>query len=299
MEAGQCAGVVGVIGGRYGVSWSEAQDQVPVTGRGTPRTSGGLRTYKRGPGISKEVVTMQRQMRILSVLAAALLLGSCTDILVNRVVHGRGPIYVESRPVGHFTGVSNSTEAEVEILHGVQDGVFVRAQDNILPYIRTRVQNGVLRIYTDDVTLRPEYPIVVEVDVVTLRTLSSSGSGFMRGQLIDATRLEVTSSGSGDIDLPDLLADSLIIVSSGAGDVTAEGQVQRLRVNTSASGSVDTRDLEAFDADVTIGGTGSSTVRVRDHLRVVLTSSGWLRYFGSPQVDEEVTGTGEVERQGA
>ena len=232
-------------------------------------------------------------------LTVPLLLGGCTDILGERIIHGRGPVVIESRPVGHFTGVSNSTAAEVEILHGFQDGAFVRAQENLLPYIRTRVQNGVLRIYTDDVTLRPQYPIVVEVDVVTLRTLSSSGSGFMRGQLIDATRLEVTSSGSGDIDLPGLLADSLIVISSGAGDITAEGQVQQLRVNASASGGVDTRDLEAFRADVTISGGGSSTIRVRDYLRAVLSGSGWLRYFGSPQVDQEITGTGRLERQGA
>ena len=242
---------------------------------------------------------MRKKVRFLTLLALPLLLASCDSITANRVVHGRGPIYIESRPVGHFTGVSNSTAAEVEILHGVQDGVFVRAQDNILPYVRTRVQNGVLRIYTDDVELRPQYPIVVEVDVVTLRSIVSSGSGFMRGQLIDATRLEVTSAGRGDIDLPGLLADSLIVISTGAGDVTAAGQVGRLRVNASATGGVDTRDLDAAEADVTISGVGSSTIRVRDALRVVLSGSGWLRYFGSPEVDAEVTGSGQVERQGA
>lgn len=242
---------------------------------------------------------MRNRLLPAILLATPLLLGGCTDILGERIVHGRGPVVIESRPSGHFTGVSNSTVAEVEILHGFTDRVFIHAEENLLPYVRTRVQNGVLRIYTDDVTLRPRYPIIVEVDVVTLRSLQSSGSGFMRGQLIDATRLEVTSSGSGDIDLPGLLADSLIVISSGAGDFTAEGQVQRLRLNASASGTIDTRDLEAFRADVTISGSGSSTIRARDYLRAVLSGSGWLRYFGSPQVDQEVTGTGRVERQGA
>ncbi|HEX2166211.1 MAG TPA: head GIN domain-containing protein [Longimicrobiales bacterium] len=241
---------------------------------------------------------MRNNLRLLLLPALAAITG-CGDVLGERVIHGRGPVYIENRPVGHFTGVSNSTAAEVEILHSFTEDVFIRAQDNILPYVRTRVRNGVLTIYTDsDVTLRPEYPIIVEVDVVTLRTLESSGRGFMRGQLIDATRLEVNSSGSGDIDLPDLLADSLIILNSGSGDVTAEGQVERLRVNMSAAGGVDTRDLEAFEADVTISGSGSATIRVRDYLRAVLSGSGWLRYFGSPDVEQTVTGTGEVERQG-
>lgn len=238
-------------------------------------------------------------MRIGWLLPALAVVAGCGDVFGERVIHGRGPIFIEERPVGHFTGVSNSTAADVEILHGFVEGVFLRAQDNMMPYVRTRVQNGMLHIDIDrDVTLRPEYPIIVEVDVVTLRNLQSTGSGFMRGQLIDATRLEVNSSGSGDIDLPDLLADSLVIFSSGAGDVTAEGQVERLRLNMSAAGRVDTRDLEAFETDATVSGSGSATIRVRDYLRATLSGSGWLRYFGSPEVDANVTGTGEVERQG-
>jgi hypothetical protein len=232
------------------------------------------------------------------VLALAVMSGGCTDVFGERVVHGRGPVLIESRPVGHFTGVSNSTAAEVEIIHGFTDRVFIRAEENILPYVRTRVQNGLLRIYTDDVTLRPRYPIVVEVDIVTVRRLESSGSGFMRGQFLDATRLEISISGSGDIDLPELLADSLIVESSAAGDLTAEGQADRLRLNMSGSGRVDTRDLQTFDAAATISGSGTATIRVRDSLAATLSSSGSLHYFGSPEVDATVTGSGTVERQG-
>jgi hypothetical protein len=231
-------------------------------------------------------------------LWVSLVLGGCSDIVGEEVIRGRGPILIESRPVNHFTGVANSTPAEVEILHGFTDRVFIHAEENLLPHLRTRVQDGELHIYTNDVTLRPRYPIVVEVDVVTLRSMASSGSGFMRAQLIDATRLEVKTSGSGDIDLPGLIADSLIITSSGSGDVTAEGEAARLRLNMSADGSVDTRDLEAAEADATISGSGSATIRVRDHLRAALSGSGWLRYFGSPEVEQTVTGTGQVERQG-
>lgn len=241
---------------------------------------------------------MQKHVRITGWLSLALLVTGCGDILGERIIRGRGPVLIESRPASHFTGVVNSTPAEVEIIHGFTDRVFIHAEENILPYVRTRVRNGELHIYTDDdVTLRPRYPIVVEVDVVTLRTMASA-SGFMRAQLIDATRLEVNASGTGDIDLPGLLADSLIVISSGSGDVTAEGAVQRLRLNMSAAGRVDTRDLEAGAAEATISGSGSATIRVRDHLRAVLSGSGWLRYFGSPEVDETVTGTGQVERQG-
>lgn len=241
---------------------------------------------------------MRREVPFLGLLAGTLVLGGCSDLLGERIIHGSGRVWTETRNVGHFSGISNSTVADVEILHGFTDRVHIVAEENLLRHLRTRVQNGELRIYTDDVTLRPRVPIVVEVDIVTLRSLNNSGSGFMRGQLMDATRLEVNTSGSGDIDLPDLMADSLVIISSGSGDVTAEGHVERLRLDMSAGGRVDTRDVEVVAADARISGTGSATIRVRDFLRAQLSGSGSLRYFGTPQVEQEVSGSGRVERLG-
>lgn len=242
---------------------------------------------------------MRNKVRVVVVLLSALVLGGCTDIAGNQVITGRGPVVIESRSAGAFTSVSNSTVAEVEVLQGFDDQVWIRAEENLLPYLRTRVQDGVLRIYTDGVTLRPRQTIVVEVDVRNLRRLDSSGSGFMTAHLIDATRLEVNSSGSGSVEVVSLLADSLVIVSSGSGDVTASGAVDRLRVNMSAAGLVDTRELQAVQADVTISGSGSATIRVRDYLRAVLSGGGDLRYFGSPEVDAEASGSGSVVRAGS
>ncbi|HEX6132788.1 MAG TPA: head GIN domain-containing protein [Longimicrobiales bacterium] len=243
---------------------------------------------------------MRNKIRLAVVLAGgALVLGGCTDILGDRIIDGRGPVVYESRPVGSFTAISNSTNVDVEILYASNDRVWVRAEESLIPYIRTHVRNGVLRIYTDDVTLRPRQEMVVEVDVRMLRRIDSSGSGFIFGDLLNADRLEVNTSGSGDINLPSLLADSLIVFSSGAGDVTASGDVERLRLSMSASGRVNTEELNAFEADAAISGSGNATIRVRDYLRAVLSGSGNLRYYGSPAVDETVTGTGRVERLGS
>lgn len=240
---------------------------------------------------------MRYNVRWLALLGAVLLPG-CRDLVGEQVVVGRGPVIYESRSVGSFTGVANSTLADVQILQATQDRVFVRAEENMQPYIRTRVDGGVLRIYTDGVSLRPRERIVVEIDVRTLNRLESSGSGFVEAPILDAVRLEVVTSGSGDIDLPSLLADSLIVISSGSGDVDATGSVTRLRLNMSGSGGVEMRELAALEADVTISGAGSAVVRVRDALRATLSASGFLRYFGSPTVQQTVTGSGRVERLG-
>lgn len=238
-------------------------------------------------------------MRWFVSVVAAIVLPGCTDIVGEQVIVGRGPVIQEPRQVGAFTGVANATEADVEILQGSTDGVWIIAEENMIPHLRTQVQNGILRIYTDNVSLRPREQMRVEVDIRRLDRLESSGSGRVDAPLLDATRLEVVSSGAGDIDIPSLLADSIVITSSGSGDIEVSGTAARLRLMMSGAGEVEARELATNVADVTISGAGSAVIRARDLIRAALSAAGWLRYYGSPTVEQTVTGSGRVQRLGS
>jgi hypothetical protein len=237
----------------------------------------------------------------VAALAGALAAPACTDISFGGgdTITGSGPVVSVTRSVGTFTAVSNATLADIEILQSGTERLRIRGQENLLPYIRTQVSGGVLRITTEPgVTLRATDELAIELDVRLLTRIESSGSGAIHAPLLDAGRLEIQTSGSGDIDLPSLLADTLVVVGSGSGEVTGTGNVQRQRLVLSGSGRVDTRELLALDAHVTISGSGTSTIRVRDRITAVLSGSGSLHYYGSPQVTQTVTGSGRVERAG-
>jgi hypothetical protein len=242
---------------------------------------------------------MNRNTALGFVVAVAAASG-CTDISFGEdIIEGSGPIVSEQRPVGRFTGVSNATVAEVEILQGPTEQLRVRAQESILPHLRTRVESGVLRIFTDPGTIiRPTEPVLVEIDIRTLDRILASGSGDISVRLIDARRLEIVSSGAGDVDVPSLLADSIVVQQSGAGVVFGTGTATRLRLVHSGAGRTELRELEVNQADVTMSGSGPVEVRVRDRLRVTLSGSGSLRYWGSPTVEQNVTGSGRVEKGG-
>jgi len=241
-----------------------------------------------------------RAVKFVMPLLAAVLSAGCSDILGGDVIMGRGQVLVEDRSVGSFYGVSNATSADVEVLLGNFDRVRVRGEGNLLPYVRTRVENGTLRIYTDrNVTLRPTLPLVVEVDARYIEWLSSSGSGDMSAPVLDAEWLEVTLSGSGDVLLDDLLADTLVIEHSGSGDVLSSGDVLRHRIRMSGSGAVEARNLDALRVEAQLSGSGSATVRARDRLDARISGSGSVRYYGSPTVIQDVTGSGRVQRVGS
>lgn len=239
-----------------------------------------------------------RKMMMLG--AAVLLLGGCDGLIGDDVIRGTGRVLTEERSLPRFYGVSNATGADVEIIQGPSQNVRIEAEENLLPYLRTRVEGGLLRIYTEQgVQLDPSRQMIIEIDMGDLDLLMSSGSGDIDAPLIDARRLEVFASGSGDVRLPDLLADSIIIFSSGAGRVFASGEVARNRITLSGSGDLDTHDLEAGLVDAVLSGSGTGTVRARNTLRVVLSGSGSLRYYGGPAVQQTVTGSGKVQRMGS
>ena len=241
------------------------------------------------------------RLRGLTPLLAALVLPACDlELGPGDTVTGRGPIIEENRSVSPFAVVTNSTMADVEILQGPTERLWIRAQENLLPYFETRVENNILRIYTrPGVIVEPTEPVVIELELRDLARIESSGSGFITAPVIDAGRLELVTSGSGGIDLPALFADTLVVIGSGSGDITGTGSVLRQRLVMSGSHVVDTRELEANEADVTLSGSGPATIRVRDRLRAVLSASGSLGYYGSPQVEKIITGTGRVDRLGS
>lgn len=242
-----------------------------------------------------------RSRRWLGALAAALALSGCVDLVGASLgtVSGNGRVVSEVRNPGWFTAVSNATGAHLDILQSDAAWLRVRAEENLLPYLRTDVVGGELRIYTaGGTTLYPTEPILIELDVVALQRITSSGSGHVTAPLLNARRLEIVSSGGGDISAPSLLADSLIVISSGAGDVSVSGSVRRQRAVLSGGGSLYARELQTAETNATLSGSGGATVRVRDRLRAVLSGSGSLWYYGNPSVQQSVTGSGRVERIG-
>lgn len=240
-----------------------------------------------------------KAMQRVALLAGVLVLGGC-DLYMDDVVRGSGPLYTEERSTARFYGVSNATSARVEVIQAPYERVRITAQDNLLRHLRTRVENGTLRIYTDPgVRLEPTDLFVVEVDMRTLEWLQNSGSGEMSAPIVDAYRLEVNSSGSGRVRITDLLADSLVVFSSGSGDVHADGDVLAQRVRVSGSGDYDASDLLSRRTEAQLSGSGDAVVRARDRLDVTISGSGSLRYYGTPSVWSSLTGSGRLIRAGS
>ena len=203
-------------------------------------------------------------------LLAAILCGSC----IRPGVEGSGNVITESREVSDFNEIVLGGTGRVVVDVTGTESLTIEAEDNIMPFLETRVSNGRLRLETNR-SISPTVEIVYTITAETLDGLVISGSGVVEAEAVDSTDFRVDISGSGD--------------------VVVEGTLSGLlSVSISGSGEFDGESLTAPEGQVDVSGSGNAVVNVTDDLDVSVSGSGEVQYLGEPNVDSSVSGSGTV-----
>jgi hypothetical protein len=223
------------------------------------------------PGRRWLVVTLV--LGLLAIGAVVLLGRTLDDSGTSEQVVGSGIPITEARELDAFTSVDLAGANSLTVRVGEPQSVVVRADDNLVGNVTTRVEDGRLVIATTG-SFTTVTPMSVDVTVPSLVGLALGSSG------------EVVAEG--------ILGDELEVDLSGSGLVRATGSVERLDVTLSGSGDVELAGLEARDAQAVLSGTGRVVVHTTGTLDALLSGTGTIVYSGSPQVTQSVTGTGTI-----
>lgn len=209
---------------------------------------------------------------VLLLLFAAIFQISCTE---NEQawfpVKGAGVLKTETRQPGMFTNVKYLIKGNVSIVKGEGAEVTVSAQENLLPLLETEVVNGTLFISFGNHAVVTDSAVVVQITVPEVRELTFSGNGQVFSQ-------QPISS----INL------------AGNGNITCSGETEQVLVKLSGSGSVNLEKMVARKALVKITGNGNVSLNVTDQLDVAIQGLGVVYYSGMPQVQQNITGMGQV-----
>ena len=196
-------------------------------------------------------------------------------------LRGSGIIRAETRDIRNFGQVVVSGDARVSITQGDRPSLVVEADDNLLEYVRSEVDDFALRLgFAGTVGgYAPTQPLTFRLTAPRLRGLELDGAGAIEATNINAPRLVVEINGSGRVRLT--------------------GRVDEQFVTLNGSGSYDAAGTESETARVRINGSGAALVWARDTLTARLNGSGRIRYYGQPQVSQDITGSGQVKHLGA
>jgi hypothetical protein len=222
-------------------------------------------------------------------------LGSIFSGVVG-AVQGSGSSVEEAREINGIRAVEISNQGDLFVQIGEQESLIIEAQEDLLPYIKSDVRDGKLRIYTAGTQiLRPTNPIRYYLTVQELDEISLTSSGDARLPEIEAEEFTIRVSSSGDLEMEGLMVERVDIQISSSGDVKIEsGRVKEQHIMLSSSGDYNAGMLPSEFVRAMLSSSGNARIYVTQTLEASLSSSGDLFYRGNPTLKINVSSSGDV-----
>ena len=231
--------------------------------------------------------------RLLTACLAAIIFCSC------HAITGNGNIVTQDRHLERFDGIKASGSIDVEVTDDANQSVKVEADDNILPYIVTDVEDGMLNVHLRSNNVFHNIHVKVYVSSTSLSGLYVTGSGSItsKNTLKDNQQIECKLSGSGNIDAM-LDAPRVIASIGGSGIIKLQGRTKDFIASITGSGDLKSKSLLSENAEIKVTGSGSAHVFASVSLTANVTGIGDIYYSGNPPSPAiHKTGSGSVREE--
>ena len=212
-------------------------------------------------------------------------------------IKGNGNVISKEVNRGDFTKVEQKGSFDVYLSNAASTSVKIEAEENLIEYIETFVDNNTLVIRTKEgYSLRPDRDIKIYIAAPHLTSIQSSGSGDIISQslLSESTKMSFNIRGSANIQV-EVNAPEIDAEISGSGDMELKGQTRKFSAEVNGSGNIKALELKSEDTDIEIKGSGDADVFASSSLNVNVRGSGDVRYKGNaPKVTNDIKGSGSV-----
>ena len=228
----------------------------------------------------------------------------------------------ESRQVSNFTGIDASSVFDITVTKGNTESLAIEAGDNVMPYVRSEVHDGVLHLYLDgsnklkNITGLKAFVVMKNLDSVSLSgackltandafspgkfSADCSGASGMTvnvntGQLSleasGASNIMINANVTGDTKLNmsgaskirgNLKASGVTFNSSGVCSIELTGSATDFKMDVSGTSKVKAEDFTVKNSVIISSGTSKVTVNVTDTLKVRSSGAASVYYKGSP-----------------
>ncbi len=237
-------------------------------------------------------------MKHIPLLIAAAMLLIMSSCGFNKVDFKAAHVNCDGCPEVILSGVTASVEVPViqpyqklEVCGLMQliytdsiENVMLSADSALLPYFKSRVDDGTLYLSLDSVSVADSFSAVVYIPQnPELSAVELSGvTTFETAVPISSRQFDLEGSGVCSLicrfDMPD---GKLNMEFSGVSSVEAEGQVAEANIDISGVGSLEAYDLVIQHCTLDLSGTSSVELRCEQHLKADLSGMCALSYRGA------------------
>lgn len=240
-----------------------------------------------------------RNLLIFMFLVAVFVLGnrSCNGFHFGfGGITGTGSVQQETRSISNFHAIDLQISGVVEVTIGENYSVEIFAQQNLLPILKTVVEDGTLRIYSDE-NFNTSDEVKVRLTAPAFDQFSINGSGTIRVlNPIKSDSMALNVGGSGDIICTQGEFRVLNTSIDGSGTIELGGKATDMKCDISGSGDVKAKPFTTNSLNVSISGSGTVTADVLKELIASISGSGEVFYSGAPNVETSVSGSGSVKK---
>jgi len=233
---------------------------------------------------------MKIYFNIILIIVIALLVMKCE--FLEEFEKGNGEIVTERRSVSDFDRLRIAGNFEVILREGKDPLVQINTDENLLKFIDTEVEGGILRISQEKKLISTRR---ITVNYLVLKDIRAMGAALIKNEeTIVSENLEIGMDGAGAIDLM-INSDKLMVVLSGAGVISLAGKVREQELNLMGAGKLEAFDLESKECEVSVSGLGTAEVYVTEKLNAKIEGVGSIKYGGDPKdVNTEIKGLGRI-----
>lgn len=217
----------------------------------------------------------RRALAGLALLSCLLAAAACTGLPPQptqpRSVAGEGAVVTEDRTAGEFQHLSVGGGLRVVVTAGAPVSVILSAQSNLLPLIRTVVEDGQLAVNVEPPGITSSEPITLTATVPDLQSVTLSGGADGTLLVADVASLNVDVSGGARLEATGS-AGQLTLAASGGGQARLAALVVDTASVTLSGGS----RVEMTVVDDLSGAAreGSNLVLTRRPTSLRVTTSG-------------------------
>ena len=222
--------------------------------------------------------------KFITALIMSLLLVSCQfngDFGFG--VRGNGNVETVERSIDdNFSEIRVSRGLDVYLTQGDNVNLLVEADENLHDIIITEVENGVLKITTDEnIAFSKSKKVMLTFKDVS-KIKATSGSDVFSTNTIVADNLELTTTSGSDMEL-DINVQVADCRSTSGSDLRVSGTTNKLYAEATSGSDIKAGNLKAKVSEARATSGADITLNTSEELYAKATSGADIKYYGNPE----------------
>jgi len=214
----------------------------------------------------------------------------------SQFLKGNEKITTTDRAVTPLQTVEIQDGIDLFITQGTVEKLQIEADENLQEYIKTEVNQGVLKIYLSKGIWKSKR-LKAHLTIVNINELSASGGSDVETVgILKLNEISVICSGGSDAKL-NIEAEKIKFKASGGSDGFLVGSAKNFLAKGSGGSDIHAFDLKSGDCFIEVNGGSDAEVNASGNLNVSASGGSDVAYKGTPtNIDSNMSGGSGLKR---